>query len=212
MKFFCFLATLLATALVAGTAGAQTAQSGPQPASLEVRRAGIGAERARLQALFSAEDAACHERFAVNSCLDKVSTKRREAMAELRRQEIALNDEARKNRAEAQLRKIEEKSSPEKQQEAAQRRAQAAEDYRLRLEREKNQQQGRAGRAATLKKLREPQRKSQADRQGAAAEEAKKFNQRQQQAQARRARHEANQLGRPPAKPLPLPPLPGSPP
>ena len=36
-----------------------------------------------------------YQRFAVNSCLDNVNERRREAMANLRRQEIVLNEQER---------------------------------------------------------------------------------------------------------------------
>ncbi|MGH8831870.1 MAG: hypothetical protein ACREXV_12370 [Polaromonas sp.] len=164
-----------------------------------------------------AEDAACYKRFAVNNCLNEVNTRRREAMADLRRQEISLNDEERRIRGAEQIRKIEEKSSPEKQQEAADRRAKAQQDHQSRLDREKQKQQERAttqsnekaNREASVEKLKGHQQQARArvDKQAAAAEEAKKFNQRQKEAQERRAQHESERLKRvkPPAKSLPLP-------
>lgn len=214
-----FISGFLLAAL-AGLADAQNGVSqGRQPGSLDAQRAAISAERVRLEAGFASEDAVCHDRFAVNNCLDKVNINRRQAMAELRRQEMLLNDEERKNRGKAQIRKIEEKSLPEKQQEAAERRAKATEDYQLRLEREKKQQPDRT--AASLsqktardvhtKKLMDHQKKVQArvQRQTPAAEEAKKFNDRKNEAEAHKAQHKADELKRtsPPAKSLPLPEL-----
>ena len=210
MAFFCVA--------LAGLADAQTLADGQQ-SGLNERRTSLSQERSRLEANFAAEDAACHHRFAVNNCLEKVDVKRRAAMTRLRQQEILLNDEERKNRAEAQRRKTEEKSSPESLQEAARQRANAVQDYSLRLERDKNRQQERAAspsseqsaRDAHSQKLMAHQKKAQsrADRQAAAVEEAKKSNDRQKKADARRAQHEADQLSRPPAKSRPLPlPLP----
>lgn len=208
VAFFCLA--------LAGLADAQTLADGPQ-GSLDERRAALSQERSRLEAGFAAEDAACHHRFAVNSCLGQVDVKRRAALAQLRRQEILLNDEERKNRAEAQRRKIEEKSSPESLQDAARQRAKAVEDYRLRLERDKSRQQDRAAsqssqeaaRAAHAQKLRAHQKKAQARavRQAEAAKEAQQASDRHKKADARRAQHEADQLSRPAAKsrPLPLP-------
>ncbi len=205
-----FAITLLLT-LLDGLAVAQTGALNGQ------QRAAISAERSRLEAGFLTEDAACYKKFAVNSCLGKVNTKRREAMADLRRQEILLNDEERRIKGEEQIRKTQEKSSSEKLQEAQGSRAKAAEDYSGRLKREKDKQQERtttqsnekAAREANAEKLLAHQKKTQArlDKQTAAAEEAKKFNQRQKEAQERRAQHEADQLKRlkPAAKPLPLP-------
>jgi colicin import membrane protein len=210
-----FMAFLLAA--LSGLAGAQTAAPQASPENIDAERAKISAERVRLEAGFLTEDAACYEKFAINSCLGKVNSRRREAMASLRRQEILLNDEERKIRGAQGLRRIEEKSSPENLQEAADRRARAAEDYQSRLEREKIKQQERASAPAAEKaaheasaeKLLDRQKKarSRTDKQAAAAEEAKKFEERQKQAQEHRAQHERDQLSRPqpPVKSLPLP-------
>lgn len=214
MKTFAitFFLTLLGEFAVA-----QNGDLSGQPGNLGTQRASISAERNRLESGFLNEDTACYKKFAVNSCLGKVNTRRREAMADLRRQEIFLNDEERRIKGEDQLRKTQEKSSPENQQQAADSRAKAAEESQGRLEREKDKQQERtirqsnekAARAANAEKLLAHQKKNQtrSDRHTADTEEAKKFNQRQKEAQERRAQHEADQLKRvkPAAKPLPLP-------
>lgn len=213
MKFWAAAFFCLA---LAGLAQAQAPTDGQQ-GRLNERRASLSQERSRLEAGFAAEDALCHERFAVNRCLGKVDVKRRAALTELRRQEILLNDEERKNRAEAQRRKIEENSSPERLRKAAIDRATAVDDYRLRLERGKSKQQERSASASSQKaardahsqKLMAHQKKAQAhaDKQAEAAKEARQFNERQKKADARRAQHEAAQLNHPPAKSLPLPEL-----
>jgi colicin import membrane protein len=200
-------------------AGAQTAAPLPaaEPGNTETERARISAERARLEAGFLAEDVACYKKFAVNNCLGKVNIRRREALADLRRQEILLNDEERRIKGAEQLRTTEEKSSPERQQEAASNRAKALEDAQSRLERDKNKQQERAAAPSKAKansdtsaaKIKSNQEKAQAriDKQAAAAEEAKKFSDRQKKSQERRAQHESERLKqvKPPAKSLPLP-------
>jgi hypothetical protein len=214
------MAGLLLAAL-AGLADAQTVvPEGPQQDGMVAQRARISAERTRLEAGFAAENAVCYEKFAVNNCLDKISARRRQAMAELRRQEILLNDEERKRRGEEQIRKTREKSSPEKLQEAAERRAKAVEDYQSRLKTGKSQQKEpasvssseNAARSAYAQKLRDEQKKVQAraERQATNAENAKKFQARQKEAQERQAEHEADQLkrGKTPGKSLPLPALP----
>ena len=187
------------------------------PPTRDAERARIGAERARLEAGFLAEDAECYKKFAVNSCLGKVNERRREAMGDLRRQELLLNDEERRIRGADQIRKMEEKQSPEKLQEAADQRAKAVKDYESRLEREKKKLEDRAAAKAgeqgkseaSATRLKGSQEKSQArsDRQGAAAEEAKKFSDKQKEAEERRAQHEKERLKetKPPAKSLPLP-------
>ena len=218
MKKFAIAFFLISLSVLAG---AQTAAPLPAPAlepgNTETERARISAERVSLEAVFLTEDVACYKKFAVNNCLGKVNSRRREAFADLRRQEISLNDEERILKGAEQLRRTEEKSSPERQQEAASSRAKALEDAQSRLERDKNKQQERAAAPSKAKansdasaaKLRSSQQKAQArsDKQAAAAEEAKKFNDRQKESQARKAQHESERLKqvKPPAKSLPLP-------
>ena len=219
MKNFA-IAFYITTLGVLASAQTGTPSSPPSPqiaGSTEAERARISADRARLEAEFLTEDVACYKKFAVNNCLGKVNTRRREALADLRRQEISLNDEERKIKGAEQLRQTEEKSSPEKQQEAAASRAKALEDARSRLERDKGKQQERAAAPSKAKanseasaaKLKSHQEKAQARsaKQAAAADEAKKFNDRQKESEARRKQHESERAKqvKPPAKSLPLP-------
>lgn len=211
----CFLIALSVLANAQSTV--ETAAPADQMRSIDAERTRISVERNRLEAGFLAEDAACYDRFAVNSCLGKVNDRRREAMADLRRQELSLNDEERRIRGAEQIRKTEEKSSPEKQQEAADRRAKALEDSQSRLEREKKKTEDRAAAKAgeqgssdaNAARLKSGQEKSQSrsEKQAVAAEEAKKFNDRQKEALERKAQHERDRLKqtKPPAKSLPLP-------
>lgn len=209
--------------LWSGLAGAQTRPEAPEipevPVSsrIDSERAKIAAERSRLEADFLAEDYACYQRFAVNSCLGKVNARRRQAVADLRRQEILLNDEERQTSGLDQLRRTEEKSSPGKLQEAGEQRAKSAEDYQSRLNREKIKQQERAAapaaEAAAQKANAEKQVNQQkdhqlrADKQAAAAAEKAQYDARQKEAEARRAQHESELRSRPKstAKTLPLP-------
>lgn len=200
--------------------GFAISQTGPldvQTVDIGAQRAAIGAERNRLESGFLSEDAACYEKFAVNSCLENVNTRRRAAMAELKRQEIMLNDTQRKSKAEAQILKSKEKSSPENLQQDSQRRAQAVEDFRSRQRRdEENEKKLKSAVAnessalqANAARLENQQKKIQmrAEKQANGVEEAKKFRERQIQAQERRVQHEADQANRlkPASKPLPLP-------
>lgn len=204
--------------LLSGLANAQNNVVNEQQAgSIGAQRAAISVERSKLEAGLLAEEVACYKKFAVNNCLDKVNIRRREAMAGFRQQEILLNDEERKLKGAEQIRKINEKSSPEKKQQSAERRTKALVDYQERLKREKNKQQAgtsipsneNAASAANAERLLAHQKKNQAraDMQAKATEKAKKFNERQKEAQARRIQHEADQLkrGKPAAKQLPLP-------
>lgn len=74
-----------------------------------VERERIRQTRATQQAQFTAQEAQCYSRFAVNDCLIAVRAHRREILADLRRQEISLNDAQRKRRGAEQLLRSDEK-------------------------------------------------------------------------------------------------------
>lgn len=192
----------------AATASAPTA---------DAERARISAERARREAGFAAEESACYKKFMVNNCLDDIRPRRRDAMADLKRQEVSLDEQDRKARAAEQIRKTEEKASPEKQQEAADRRSSALKDYGERMEREKQKNADRAtvksnekasaDSAADRVKQNQQKAADRSSKQAASEEEVRKFNERQEKAKERQARHERDQKSRtsPPAKSLPQP-------
>lgn len=80
-------------------------------------------ERQRIQALreqidprFNADEAACYQRFAVSDCLTQVRRAKREAVADLRRQEVALNLEDAKRKGAEQLSRLEERAKQEPRQ------------------------------------------------------------------------------------------------
>ena len=184
----------------------------------DVQRERISAERSRLEATFTREDTACYKRFLVNNCLDEVKIRRRDALADLRRQEIVLNDEARKAKGAEQLQKIEDKSSPEKLQLEADKKAQAVKDFADTMARDKQKNADRitlqAGEKANVEaaasrvKNNQDKQARAASKQAAATEELRKYNERQAQAkerQARYARDKASQA-KTPAQPLPAQP------
>ena len=98
------------------------------------QRARISAERSQADAAFLADEKACYGKFAVNDCINDARSRRRAVLADLRRQEISLNDAQRKRRAAEKLRSIEERSR-EQRQGAVDHRAKAAEGQRDREER-----------------------------------------------------------------------------
>ena len=183
----------------------------------DAERVRISAERSRLEATFALEDTACYKRFLVNNCLDEVKVRRRDAMADLRRQEIVLNDEARKAKAAEQLQKTEVKSSPEKLQQEADKRAQAVKDFDDRMARDKQKiadrealqagEKAKSDAAAGRMKGSQDKEAGRTARQAQAADEIRKYNERQAQAkerQVRYARDKASQA-KVPTKPLPVP-------
>jgi len=108
MKRFGLLLVILEAGLVV-TAHAQTPPAVTQNPAVERQR--IGLERSALERDFDVEKARCHQRFFVNNCLHNVSEWRRGALAGLRIQEIALNDQERKARAAAKLVALDKKQA-----------------------------------------------------------------------------------------------------
>lgn len=97
----------IAILLAAGLALPAAAQQ-PDDAAERQR---ITAERARIEAEFEQDHKACYQKFAVNDCISDARAKRREQMADLRRQELVLNDAERRRRAAERLEEIEKKTA-----------------------------------------------------------------------------------------------------
>lgn len=79
---------------------------------LASERARIAATRAAADQRFADAEPACWQRFAVNDCLQRARVERRQALAALRQQELALNAQERRRAADARLRQIEGKAAP----------------------------------------------------------------------------------------------------
>jgi colicin import membrane protein len=108
--------------------GAAPAQADNADAGRERER--IKSERQAADARFAAEQQACGARFAVNDCIDAARKLRRDQIADLRRQELSLDEADRKRRASERLRQIEENARQEAVSD--ERRAQAQADQRER--------------------------------------------------------------------------------
>jgi hypothetical protein len=146
MKF----SLLLLCALAAGPALAQPAAELPT-AGRDTEKAQIAAERARLEAGFKAEEAACYRRFLVNACLEDIRPRQAVAMAELRRQEISINEAERRAKGADQIQKIEDKNSGERQQQRADQEQKALQETTRRVERNEQrlQSQGKTAEQAS---------------------------------------------------------------
>jgi len=92
----------LAAAVLQVAAFAQDVRDAP------AQRARIAAARQQVETTFGAQEKACYGQFAVNDCLDDARARRRTALADLRRQEIVLNDAERRQRAAGRQRELEE--------------------------------------------------------------------------------------------------------
>ena len=113
-----------------------------------LERSKIAAERARLEAGFQAEEAACKSRFAVNACLQEIRPRRNAAMADLRRQDLLINEAERKARGADQIQKTVDKSSLERQQQRAEQEKKAQQETERRSERNDQRGQSQAKSAA----------------------------------------------------------------
>ena len=101
MNFLPFVLMLLASPTVLAEATLDSAAV----------RARISAERKAVEADFGAKERACYQRFAVNDCLQAARNQRREALATLRREEIALNDAERQRKAAERLQALEQRAA-----------------------------------------------------------------------------------------------------
>jgi hypothetical protein len=175
---------------------------------LDAEQARVRSERATAQSRQAEEEAVCRKSFAVTDCLDRTRRRWQPVLADLRRQEVALNDADRQHRSAEQQRKVEDKSSPQAQEEAAQRRAQALADHEARQSREASKASG----AAPAGKPREPQdagaRTGPELTPDQAAANAQAHARRLEEVQARKARLRQRQAERskPAASALPVPP------
>ncbi len=108
-------------AVLALSSGAAWAQ-GQTPIGAEqiaAERARISQARARIDARFALEEQACHQRFAVNDCLNRNLAWQREELGTLRRQEILLNDSERQRKAAERLERLQDKRAAQVTDDAA---------------------------------------------------------------------------------------------
>ena len=105
----------------------------------------IKAERATVEERFRVEEHACRQKFAVNDCVNRAARSRRTDLAELRRQELVINDAERKRRTAARRQEMEERQSAERQQQDAERRAKALKETEDREQRFNEKAAKRAG-------------------------------------------------------------------
>lgn len=174
---------------------------------LRAERARLDSERSAARASQAQEEADCQRRFAVTDCMDRTRRKWQPVLAEIKRREIALNEAERKQRAAEQQRRLDDKVSPEAQESAAQRRAQALADHEARQLRAAE----KAGGPAPAGKPRDPQAAGDRSGPGLTAEQADANAQaharRVQEAQERKAQAQKRQAERakPAASALPVP-------
>ncbi len=145
----CLVLAFLAGVAFPVVAAAQTeTAAGLLAAETELAR--IRTNRARLEDAFASEERACYQKFAVNDCVGRARVTRREAVADLRRQELAINAAEARRRGADQISKTEEKLSPQAMRETEQRLldAQASQQERLKSIDERATERERVAREA----------------------------------------------------------------
>ena len=178
-----------------------------QSPDIETARRLIQDERQLQESLFTKKESDCYLRFAVTDCLKQLRVERRLVMDKLRRQDVLLNDQERKQKGVEQIEGIREKSSPEHLESEAVKRADAIE---ARKEREKQAQQ-KAEDALLPRPVQEPAKfedkaLNAARDADAALKNKQDFEAKVKEAQAHRASIEKSQQEKSaaPKKPLPV--------
>ena len=184
-------------------------------AAVTAERTRVFTERAAQEAKFDTLEAACYKKFFVNMCLNELAPQRRDIMKDLKNREVVLDEQERQIKAAEQIRKTEEKSSLQAQQDAAERRAKALEDTRAREEQSRLKAQDRVdlkanegvSAAEAAKRTTGSQEKAQSrvQKQSASADEVQKFKDKQEEVAERKATREKRLLEKkkPAAAPLP---------
>lgn len=101
---------LVLLAAVVWTAQAQTGQA-PEETEVQVERARLDASKVQVERRYQEAIESCQQKFAVSACAIEARSERRNALADLRRQEQALNTEERKRRAAEAASRIERRLS-----------------------------------------------------------------------------------------------------
>ena len=211
-----FIVPILAGLVFAGTAvGQNIPKNGASSADAELAR--IRSQRDLIEGTFSVDERDCYQRFAVYDCIGRARLTRREAMADLRRQELAINTAEARRRGAEQLSKTEARVSPQALRETELRlvEAQANQQERLKSIDERSAERARLAQEATVRsgeaKARDDARaaveKERAAQSDARAASRRKYEEKQQAAKKRlednkkRQQEPKNAAATPPAAP-----------
>jgi hypothetical protein len=193
--------------LLPGLLAVLAAVAGAQPTD-QAERARISAERTRAEARFEEAQKACYGKFAVNDCLARAQAQRREVLADLRRQEVSLNDADRRRRSAERMQEVESRQSADKQRQRAEAAAHAQEQQRTRQERgaskaRKAEEAASSASDRRAKGAREPKQQDRPDTD----ENLRRHQERLEDAQEHRAKVEKRAAdSKKNVKPLPVPP------
>jgi colicin import membrane protein len=184
----------------------------------DAERTRIAAEREQADTRFVAQEKSCYRKFAVNDCLKAARAQRRERLADLRRQQLSLNDAERRRRSADRVHGL-ERSAEQREEDSAAERAEAVARRRDKQEglsqRAAERAQAEASAPARAMKTQGDTRKRPAATHAAKAqprldpvEELRRSEQRQQEAKERKERvaRRLQDARKPAVPPLPIPP------
>lgn len=204
--------------LVAVAASSVSAQSGI-PAGLKsaAERQRLEAARSGIESTFAAERASCYQVFFVNNCLADADEQRRSGLSTLRRQEILVNEQERKEKAAVQLRKLEEKARTDSPLidvdagRAPEPRARTVQPATLTPPATRDASSptpSSSAKSVSRAKINQNKADARSAKAGEEALQTREYNERQTKAEERRVQHERSlrERTKPMARPLPAPP------
>jgi colicin import membrane protein len=146
------LVMVVAGLMFGASATAQIAtQNAATTAELELAR--IHSQQVEIEAAFAVDERACYQRFAVYDCVGDARVRRRESLADLRRQELAIKAAEARRRGAEQLSKSDERATTQAMREAEERllEAQANQQARLKSIDERSAERARLSQAAPVR-------------------------------------------------------------
>ena len=169
-------------------------------------RSRLAQERKEIETRYSLQEAACYKKFAVSNCLKIVKTEKSEALIEIKRKELVLNDLLREERKA----KIEEKKASQKRSITTENGNLTSKTIKSITAEEKNRAQlasNRVDEANRKRRASEAKAVQRAEKGKQAAELASKHQQKLKEAQEHKVAVEQKNASstKPKAAPLPIP-------
>ena len=102
---------LVLTFLAQAVTGQPTSAPGQTPMDIEGERRRIQAQRLQEAERHTLQEAACYARFAVSDCLSANRAQHRRVLDQLKKQESAIHDQERKQKAFEQIQRVRDKAT-----------------------------------------------------------------------------------------------------
>lgn len=168
--------------------------------SVAAARAQIDTQREAENALFAAQDDNCLARFTITVCQNEVAKRHRAALAQLKRQEVELNNAVRRHRTREQLERTQKKLDARTETEVPSDAVTSADREMALEEKQRNRPQ------PALSAPRKPKTMEPVNAQVLEARRQAYAEKQQEQARKRQERDKRLQEQGPPKASLPIPP------